>query len=406
MATPAFDSTMLTRRGVLAAAAGSLLLAGCGPQGQRPDDGASSSAPGDQNLVVGVSLELSGRGAALGVVQRRALEITAEALNRSGIPVGNLLRSVRLEFRDNGSDPEVAGRHAAELTRAGAHALVGGVLGDTATAIAVAAQRVKTPFLALGFSDRIVQPLSERTYSFKLTPDANDMARRMVDLLESQRVGRVALLAEDGLHGDSGVRALREAFASSTVDLGRTVRLPAGGRSFRAAAERVTTGNPDAVIVWGTAPDSGTAARELRRAGHRGALFFDAGAVADDTLSGTNAKAVEGAYAVHPACLGGSALTATSGALVARRDFDYRYTQRHGTSVGFAPYAADALQLLAAAARKATSLDRGRLRAFLQTQMNEGIAGGYAFTENRHGGMEADSLGVYQVSQGSWTRYA
>lgn len=397
---------MLTRRGVLAAAAGSLLLAGCGPQGQRPDEGASSSAPGDQNLVVGVSLELSGRGAALGVPQRRALEITTEALNRSGIPVGNLLRSIRLEIRDNGSDPEVAARHAAELTRAGAHALVGGVLGDTATAIAEAAERIKTPFLALGFSDRIVLPLSERTFSFKLTPDGTDMARRMVDLLESQRIRRVTLLAEDGPHGDSGVRALRDALGRSTVDLVRTVRLPAGGRSFRAAAERATAGNPDGVIVWGTAPDSGTAARELRRAGHRGALFLDAGAVVDDTLSGANAKAVEGAYAVHPACLGGSALTATSGALVARRDFDYRYTQRHGTSVGFAPYAADALQLLATAARKATSLDRGRLRAFLQTQMSEGIAGGYAFTAARHGGMEADSLGVYQVSQGSWARYA
>ncbi|MFG1674290.1 ABC transporter substrate-binding protein [Micromonospora sp. NPDC049282] len=406
MATPAFDSTVLTRRGVLAAAAGSLLLAGCGPQGQRPDEGASSSAPGDQNLVVGVSLELSGRGGALGVVQQRALEITAESLNRSGIPVGNLLRSVRLEIRDNGSDPEVAARHAAELTRAGAHALVGGVLGDTATAIAATAQRVKTPFLALGFSDRIVLPLPDRTFSFKLTPDGTDVARRMVDLLESQRVGRVALLAEDGSHGDSGVRALRDALGSSSVDLVRTVRLPGGGQSFRAAAERATAGKPDGVIVWGTAPDSGTAARELRRAGHRGAIFFDAGAVADDTLRGANAKAVEGAYAVHPACLGGSALTATSGALVARRDFDYRYTQRHGTSVGFAPYAADALQLLAAAARKATSLDRGRLRAFLQTQMAEGIAGGYAFTADRHGGMEADSLGVYQVSQGGWARYA
>ncbi|PTA45690.1 ABC transporter substrate-binding protein [Micromonospora sp. RP3T] len=406
MATPAFDSTVLTRRGVLAVAAGSLLLAGCGPQGQRPDEGGSSSAPGDQNLVVGVSLELSGRGAALGVVQRRALEITAESLNRSGLPVGNLLRSVRLEIRDNGSDPQSAARHAADLTRAGAHALIGGVLGETATALATAAQQLKTPFLALGQGDRIVLPLAERTFSFKLTPDAIDVARRMVDLFESQRVRRVALLAADGSHGDSGVRAVREALGNSGVALARTLRLPETGRSFRAIAERATAGDPDAVIVWGTAPDSGDAARELRRAGHRGAIFFDAGAVVDDTLRGANAKAVEGAYAVHPACLGGSALTATSGAQVARRDFDYRYTQRHGTSVGFAPYAADALQLLAAAARKATSLDRGRLRAFLQTQMTEGIAGGYAFSADRHGGMEVDSLGVYRVSQGSWTRYA
>ncbi|WBB72886.1 ABC transporter substrate-binding protein [Micromonospora sp. WMMD1128] len=406
MATPAFDSTVLTRRGVLTAAAGSLLLAGCGPQGQRPDEGAASGAPGDQDMVVGASLELSGRGAALGLVQRRALEITAESLNRSGIPVGNLLRSIRLEIRDNGSDPQVAARHAADLTRTGSHALVGGVLGETATALASAAQQLKTPFLALGHADHIVLPLADRTFSFKLTPDGADVARRMVDLLESQRIRRVVLLAGDGPHGDSGVRAVREALGASTMDLVRTLRLPETGRSFRAAAGRATAGDPDGVIVWSTAPDSGAAARELRRAGHRGPLFFDPGAVVDDTLSRANAKAVEGAYAVHPACLGGSALTATSGAQVARRDFDYRYTQRHGTSVGFAPYAADALHLLAASARGATSLDRGRLRAFLQTQMVEGIAGGYAFTAGHHGGMEADSLGVYRVSQGSWTRYA
>ncbi|WFE38370.1 ABC transporter substrate-binding protein [Micromonospora sp. WMMD998] len=406
MATPAFDCTVLTRRGILTAAAGSLLLAGCGPQGQRPGEGATSSSPGDQDMVVGASLELSGRGAALGLVQRRALEIMAESLNRSGIPVGNLHRSIRLEIRDNGSDPRLAARHAADLTQAGSHALVGGVLGETAVALASAAEQLKTPFLALGHADRIVLPLADRTFSFKLTPDSADVARRMVDLLESQRIRRVALLAADGPHGDSGVRAVREALGASTVDLVRTLRLPDTGRSFRAAAERVTAGDPDGVVVWGAAPDSGEAARALRRAGHHGPLFFDPGAVVDDTLSRANAKAVEGAYAVHPACLGGSALTATSGAQVARRDFDYRYTQRHGTSVGFAPYAADALHLLAAAAREATSLDRGRLRAFLQTQMVEGIAGGYAFTPDHHGGMEADSLGVYRVSQSSWTRYA
>ncbi|MFI7071203.1 ABC transporter substrate-binding protein [Micromonospora sediminicola] len=406
MATPAFDSTVLTRRGVLAAAAGSLLLAGCGPQGQRPGDGGTSSAPGDQDLFVGASLELSGRGATLGVFQRRALEITAESLNRTGIQVGTLLRSIRLDIRDNGGSPEVAARQAAELTRAGAQALVGGVLGETAAALAAAAQRLKTPYLSLGYGDRIVLPLQERTFSFKLTPDGTDMARRLADLLESQRIRRVVLLAADGPHGDSGVRAVRDALDNSRVDLVRTVRLPETGRSFRSAAERAAAGKPDGVIVWGTAPDSGDAARELRRAGHRGPLFFDAGAVADDTVSGANATAVEGAYAVHPACLGGSPLTATSTAQVARQDFDRRYTQRHGTSVAFAPYASDALQLLAASARKATSLDRGRLRAFLQTQMAEGIAGGYAFTEGRHGGMEADSLGVYLVSQGSWTRYA
>ncbi|MFG2053665.1 ABC transporter substrate-binding protein [Micromonospora sp. NPDC048930] len=408
MATPAFDSSVLTRRGVLAAAASTLLLTACGQPGQRPDDRAvSSAAPGGQELVVGASLELTGKGAALGVLQQRALEITAESLNVSGFPVGNLRRTVRLEIRDNGSDPRLAARQATELTRRnGVHALVGGTLAETSMAIAGAAQELQVPFLSLGTGDGIVLPLAQRTYIYKLTPDAGDVARRMVQLIESQQVRRVALLAAAGLHGDSGVRAVRAALRAVGIELTRTTRLSATGRGFAVAAERAVASEPDGVIVWATAPDSGTAARELRRAGYRGPLFFDAGAVADDTLARPNAAAVEGAYAVHPACLAGSTLTTTTTAEMARRDFTFRYLQRYGSFTGFAPYASDALQLLTSAARMATSLDRGRLRAYLQTQVTEGIAGGYAFAPIRHGGMEPDSLGVYVVNRGSWTPWS
>jgi len=406
MATPAFDSSVLTRRGVLAAAAGSLLLAGCG---QQSDDGRTgdTSAPNSHELVIGASLELTGKGAALGVLQQRAMEITVAELNLTGIPVGNLRRTVRVEFRDNRSDPQEAARQATELTRrTQVHALVGGTSTENSMAIVEVAQKLQVPFVSLAAGDDIVLPLAQRTYIYKLTPDAGDVARRMARLIESLGIRRVAVLAAAGLHGDSGVQAVRSALRDVDVALVRTVRLPASGRSFTSVARRTTAGEPDGIIVWGTAPDSGAAARELRRAGHRGPLFFDPGAVAEDTLSEANAAAVEGAYAVHPSCLAASALTATTTAELARRDFTYRYIQRHGSFSGFAPYGSDAVQLLAAAARSASSVDRGRLRAYLQTQVTEGIAGGYAFAPIRHGGMERDSLAVYVVSRAAWTRYS
>ncbi|MGW5671185.1 ABC transporter substrate-binding protein [Micromonospora sp. NPDC003776] len=408
MATPAFDSSVLTRRGVLAAAASTLLLTACGRPGERPGDpAASSTAPGGQELVVGASLELTGRGAALGVLQQRALEIAAETLNVAGFPVGNLRRTVRLEIRDNGSDPRLAARQATELTRGdGVQALVGGTLAETSMAIVGVAQQLQVPFLSLGACDNIVLPLAERTYIFKLTPDAGDVARRMAQLIESQRVRRVVLLAAEGLHGDSGVRAVRGALGAVDVELPETLRLSADRRGFVSAARRAADAEPDGIIIWGTAPDSGNAAREVRRAGYRGPLFFDSGAVAEGTLAPPNAAAVEGAFAVHPACLAGSSLTTNTTVETARRDFTSRYTQRHGTFGGFAPYGADALQLLVGAARAASSVDRGRLRAYLQNQVTEGIAGAYAFAPIRHGGMEPDSLGVYVVSRGSWTPWA
>ena len=215
---------------------------------------------------------------------------------------------------------------------------------------------------------------------------------------------RVAVLAAAGLHGDSGVRALRNALDSAGRTLTQVVRLPRSGYAYGEAAGLVAATAPDAVVVWSTAPESGTAAVALRRAGLPGsALLRRRRGRRRHHLRGVRGGRggrVRGA----PGSLVASALTGTSLAALARRDFVSRYRQRYGNYSPFAPYAFDALSLIADAARHAVSVDRGRLRAYLQSQVTEGIAGGYSFTPIRHGGMDRDSLGVFSVSRGDWVR--
>ncbi|MFG3709853.1 ABC transporter substrate-binding protein [Micromonospora sp. NPDC047730] len=405
MATSATNPSVLTRRGLLAATAGSLLLSACGRGDAAEGDPVRTAAPGGQELLIGASLELTGPGAALGVLQQRALDITVEALNDKGVPVGNLRRTVRLEVRDNAGDPRLAARQATELAReTGVHALLGGTMAETSIALAEVAQQQRVPFLSLGFGDGIVLPLPQRTYVYKLTPDAGDMARRLARLIASQRLRRVAVLAAHGLHGDSGVRAMTGALRTAGVEPAASIRLPRTGEEFRRAARSTAAARPDGVVVWATAPDSAAAVGALRRAGYDGPVFLDAGAVAEETLEGTNASLMEGAYAVHPVSLGGAMLANTTMSALQRKDFVYRYVQLHGGFSGFAPYASDAVQLIADAARLSTSVDRGRLRAFLQNQVTEGMVGMYSFTPIRHGGMDQGSLGLYTVSSGAWTR--
>ncbi|MEQ4301125.1 ABC transporter substrate-binding protein [Plantactinospora sp. B6F1] len=402
MAGPAVDAWTLSRRGLLAAAA-TTLVAACG----RDDEERGGPGRADsRELVVGVSLELTGPGQALGVLQERALKITADKFNEQGVPVGNLRRNVRLVIRDNAGEPRLAAQHATELTnQENVHALTGGCLAETSLAIIPVAQRLQVPFISLAAADNITVPLAQRTYIFKLTPDARDVARTLAPLIRSQGIERVGLLAAPGAHGDSGVRALTAALKSVEVELVKAVRLPGGENAdYRPAVRKATDPDPEAVVVWGTAPFSGAAARTLRQTGYQGRIFFDAGAVAEDTLSEENAPAVEGAYAVHPSSLGSSSLTNTTPAGLDRRDFVYRYIHLHGSFSGFAPYGADALRLIVNAARLGKSVDRGRLRAYLGNQITEGIAGAYSFAPIRHGGMEADSLGVFSVVSGSWSR--
>ncbi|WP_433531425.1 ABC transporter substrate-binding protein [Micromonospora sp. CA-263727] len=403
MATPTTGPSVLTRRGVLAAAAGSMLLSACGRDGER--DGAVPRATPGHELTIGATLELSGPGAALGVAQERALAISAEAINEKGVAVGNLRRTIRLEVLDNASDPKIAARQATELgQRDDVHALLGGALTETSMAVIGVAQELRVPFVSLAFGDAITVPLAQRAFIYKVTPDAGDVARRLAQLIKAEGLRRVVLLAEEGLYGNSGVRAMTGALRTAGVGLARTVRLPRAGGDAGRAAEQAVAAQADGVVVWATAPTSGAAARALRKAGHTGELFFDAGAVAEETLESQNALAVEGAYAVHPSSLAASTIANSSATARAYRELVSQYIRRHGAYNGFAPYASDALLLIATAARLAGSVDRGRLRAYLQNQITDGMAGMYSFTPIRHSGMERHSLGVYRIDGGAWNR--
>ncbi|MFI7550637.1 ABC transporter substrate-binding protein [Micromonospora sediminimaris] len=403
MATPVTGPSVVTRRGVLAAAASTLLLSACGRDGGR-EDAVARPTPGHE-LVIGATLELSGPGAALGVLQQRALAISAAALNEKGVAVGNLRRRVRVEVLDNRSDPRLAARQATELGRRNdVHALLGATLAETSMSVIGVAQKLRLPFVSLAFGDSIAVPLAQRAYVYKVTPDAGDVARRLAQLISSEGLRRVVVLAEDGLHGDSGVRAMRGALRTAEVGLASTLRLPAGRAGMARAAEQAVAAGADGVVVWATAPHSGAAARALRAAGHDGELFFDAGAVAEETLDRPNLPAVEGSYAVHPSSLGGSTIANSSAAGRAYRDLVSAYIRAHGAYRGFAPYASDALLLISTAARLADSVDRGRLRAYLQNQVTDGLAGMYSFTPIRHSGMDRHSLGVYRVDGGAWNR--
>ncbi|MDG4822782.1 ABC transporter substrate-binding protein [Asanoa sp. WMMD1127] len=403
MSKPALSRVQLSRRGLLVATAGTLFTAACGADDERDSPGPTTR--GSEELIIGASLELTGPGSAHGVLQERALRITVDTLNEEGVPVGNLRRRIKMIYRDNGSRPETAAQQATELIqKENVHAMLGGILAETSLAMLNVAQKEQVPFISLGSADGIVTPLTARTYIYKLQPNAEDVARAMVDLRnnlpEKDRPTKLGVIYADGAYGAAGIAALRRAFGNNLIES----QLPNTGNNVTSAVRKVTNERPDAIIIWAQAPDSGAAAQAARDSSFEGMFIFDPGAVADDTLAGDNEIAVRGAYAIHPASLAGTSLTDTTMADLDRRDFIYRYIQKHGAFRGFAPYTSDAVRLIANAARLGRSVDRGRIRVYLENLITEGIAGSYDFQPIKHGGMTADSLAVFQVVENAWIR--
>ena len=392
----------ITRRGLLVATASAFTVAACGTDDEEPTGPRTASST---DLVVGGVLERTGNGSAMGELQARAMELFQLQVNTEGFQVGTQRRTLKLKIVDSGGDPKKAGELTRQLaTQDGVNALIGGTVPETSSAISDVAQELQVPFLSIASADDILTPLSERTYTFKVTPDARDVAQALAQEISRQEIPKASILAGGGRHGEAGVRHMGSALTGRGITLGTTTQLPDGDQDFAGAAAEAVRGRPGAIVIWAMSPDAGKAARALRAAGYQGVFFFTPEAITEETLSAENAEAVEGSYAISPGSLGASSLTETGSEGQRRRELIRRYVTEHGSFRGFAPYAGDAISLLVQAAYLAKSVDRGRLRAYLERSSLEGMAGAYALTTIRHGGMEADSLGVFTVNLNAWVR--
>jgi branched-chain amino acid transport system substrate-binding protein len=361
--------------------------------------------PQGDDLIIGACLDLTGSASVSGIAAQRGLQIAQDKLNQSGVTIGGSLHQVRLVVKDTASDPAVAGPTAQSMITGNRVAgIVAGGSSATANAIATVAEKAGVPTVSTAFAENVVKPVVQRRFIFKLGPDSADVAGMLTDYLRGRNLTRIGLLATADDHGDSGVAAVGTAANNAGLTISRVARLPVGAQDYHSAVTPVTNGKPAAIIVWGMAPAPGLAARAIRGAGYHSPMLFDAGAASDDTLSADNRISTEGGYLVSPFILGGSPAAVTTPAAVAQRDFFDQYTRLFGSFSCLSVYGADALNLLAGAASRAGSSDRLRIRNGLESTPFDGLAGGYVFSTIQHGGVQHDSLRVFEIEQSGWVQ--
>jgi branched-chain amino acid transport system substrate-binding protein len=396
----------VSRRTLLAAGllGGAAALGACATRTNRITVG--TQLPEGEDLWVGVSLELTGTGALVGLSQRKAVTIAQDTLNSSRVIMGNQIRRIQVSIKDNASDPKQAAEIAKEFaadTRM--LAIIGGSTAATAKAMAPIAEQQKIPLLATASADTILRPIANRRFVFKLGPNAADVAARLSRIVRQQGLNRVAIMAEVGDHGDAGVGAMTTAANNDQRELVLTVRVPVGSRDYRALAEQVAAARPDAVVIWAVAPTSGLVARALRQANYAGLMLFDTGAASEDASSALNRAATIRSYMVAPTIMAGRPIAVTTPAELDQVDFFQQYTQLYGAFSGVSVFAADALNLVVAAAQRGrTTPTRLRVRDELEAAPYDGLAGQYIFSTISHGGVEGDSLSLFQMRPADWVK--
>jgi branched-chain amino acid transport system substrate-binding protein len=390
-------------RGLVAASALVLAMAGCAAPEQESGDtasggGGSADAGGGDVVKVGVNIELSGPAAVQGAAYQNAVRLVAEQINADGGIDG---KQLELVIRDNKSDPTEALQVAkGMIENEGIVAMVGGGSSPTTLSLVDYVEDAGVPIVSMGSSGAIVSPPEDRTFVFKTPANTDQIVDVMLQDFAERGIETVGFISVDNPYGDAGLAAFQAAADAGEVNLVGTEKFQAEDRDYTSIVTKLLGTDPDAIVVWSIPPGAGIVAKNVSAAGYDGQLYFDAGAGAELFLRGAG-SAAEGVLMVHPAVLVADEVQDAPNTEVMQQ-FYSSYTEKYGEFSGFASYAADALGMIAAAVQEAGSTDREAVREALDSLEYTGITGEYTMSPDNHAGLSTDALAVLTVENGEW----
>ncbi|OZV82286.1 ABC transporter substrate-binding protein [Micromonospora echinospora] len=370
-------------------------LTGC-QLGEEPQD----TSP----IVIGVDLELSGPQAATGKAYQRALELKRDQLNASGALGG---RKVELKVRDNRSDAAESQRNIGDFGNdASVTAVIMGGCNECAVNAVRTIDEKKVPTIALAASGAITSAsAAQRSYVFKLAPNATDSADALTAELTRRGVKEAALLHSDDDYGREGVTTLRAEFTKARIKMTAVQAVKSTDTDVTAPVEALVEEEPDALVFWTPSEQAMLATTAAQKAKFKGAVFLDA-AAAGELFLGASARSAEQATLVFTQTMVIDDVIATTPAKAARRQWFRDYTARFGGYNGFSSFAADAVQLIADAELRAGGepgqVDRDGLRDVLETSQMDGLSGPIRMTPDNHSGLMPQALTTLVAQGGRW----
>jgi branched-chain amino acid transport system substrate-binding protein len=336
-------------------------------------------------VKIGVATTLTGVAAHLGKDEEYGAQLAVDDVNREGIVVGSHRVRLELVAEDDAGDPRTATAAAQRLVDDGVIAVVGHMNSGTS----IPASRV--------YAQAGVAQISPSATSPVLTHQGLATTFRVVATDESQgpalagyaanvlHVRSVAIIDDASAYGVGladrfeqsarrhGIRILsRDAASDHTVD-------------FRAILTRLKAERPDALMFGGM---DETGALLVRQAA---SLSLNIPIVAGDGVCGNDFPKLAGVAASHVIC---SIAGAPPDAMPGGKAFELRYQKRFDQPVlGYAPFAYDAVRVIAVAIIKAGSVDRQAVLRALRATDYMGMTGRIRFDD--HGDIRDPVVSVY-----------
>jgi branched-chain amino acid transport system substrate-binding protein len=277
--------TTMTRRELLKASTTAGLVLGAP---------AILSAQSKEPIPIGTLCPLTGAGGSYGPDMQRSVVAVVERINKAGGIHG---RPVQLFHEDDQTSAEAGVRAARKLIDVNK---VVAIVSTWASAVTLAVKPlcVEAKVFVIGVSgaDTVTQG-DHKGYVARTQPNTNLQGRMYAKFATSKREWkRVAYVALQTPYarsfGDAFSGVLKAAGVTITDDLIYEDKKP----SYRSEVTRVLATNPDLIMLEGYTPDSVVMAKDIYKAGYKGAILGPSFAINAKFIEGVGAEVAEGIW--------------------------------------------------------------------------------------------------------------
>jgi branched-chain amino acid transport system substrate-binding protein len=295
-----------------------------------------AAGPALADITVGVSLPLTGPASGLGIPMQNQIKLWPATV------AGEKLNVIVL---DDATDPTKGVQNARRFVT---EDKVDIIIGSAATPVAIpmADVAMESGTVQLAASPAGLPP-GKDAWTFRL-PQSNDvMAHAMVTLMKKQGVKTVGFLGYTDAYGELWLKAITAEGEKNGIKVVATERFARADTSVTAQALKLTSANPDAILI--VASGSGAAMPELGviERGYKGKIYQTHAAASRDLMR-VGGKAVEGTYVVSGPAVVGELLPDSHPSKKLAIDFTTKYEKAYGAGSRnqFAGHSYDALIVL------------------------------------------------------------
>ena len=360
----------------------------------------ATSAAALADINIGVSLALTGPGSGLGIPMQQQLQLFPKTIGGE---------KVNLIILDDATDP---GKGAANARRFVTEDKVDLIFGSCITAVAAAMTDIASEAGTVQVAGSPVGvPEGKDKWLFRLPQSNVVMGHAVVEHMKKQGVKTVGFLGYTDAYGQQWLDAVTPMLDKAGIKLVGTERFARTDTSVTPQALKLTSANPDAILV--VASGSGAAMPQLGlvERGDKGKVYQTHGAATPDRPR-VGGKGVEGTFVVSGPALLGDQLADSHPSKKIAMDFVQKFEAAHGANTRnqFAGHSYDfqvamekALPLALKKAKPGTPQFRAAVRDTLETMGRTVFAHGVMnWTPSDHWGYTLETGVMTKVVDGKF----